>query len=229
MNPFTSNRSVAVAVGVGLVVGGLLAVVAAGTLGVAATTQHTVGVTDGAVEAQETSENESVVAPNQTVEAMRAAENRTNGTVVGAQLGGQGDSGFGQSKFVYEFDVLADNGTYLVAEVHATNATVIGVEAGNESDSFLDDVFGSEGGVPDEARNASSLRSAADAVELAVNETEAQRANQSVTEVRLGSQNDTLVYTVSLLEPGGEPREIVVAANESEGGIVTTDPQRRAN
>jgi uncharacterized membrane protein YkoI len=155
---------------------------------------------------------------------MQTVENQTNGTVIGAQLSGQGNGGLERSTFVYEFDVLADNGTRLVAEVYAENATVIGVETANESGGFLEDLFGSDEEATDEARNASSLSSAAEAVKLAVNETDTERANQIITEVKLGSQNETLVYTVTMFDPEGEPREVVVAAEKSSDGVVTTDP-----
>lgn len=223
MNPVTTARWTVVAVGLAVVVGGV------GALGAdaSAPTPRT-PATDEAVEAQG-SQNDSAISPNQTIEAIRAVENRTNGTVIGAELRGQG-SELDRSTFAYELDVLADNQTRLVAEVYAGNASVIGVETANESDGLLDDLLSSDEGATDgeatdAARNASSLRSAAAAVEIAANQTDAERSNLTVTGVALGSRNDTLVYNVTMLEAGGEPREIVVSAERDSGGVVTTDPE----
>ncbi|NEU55956.1 hypothetical protein [Halorussus sp. MSC15.2] len=145
--------------------------------------------------------------------------------MVGARLRGEGGGELQRSTFVYEIDALAANGTLLTVEVYAGNATVIDTTRANESGGILGDLFGSNDGVPDEARNTSSLRSAAEAVGLAVNQTESDPANQTVTEVKLGTRNDSLVYTVTLFAPGGEPREIVVAAKKGGDAVVTTDPQ----
>jgi uncharacterized membrane protein YkoI len=226
MNTLTIARLTVVAVGFVVVVGGVGSALGADA---SAPTPRT-AVADEAVEAQnESDENESVTTPNQTIEAMQTVENQTNGTVIGARLSGQGSGGLERSTFVYEFDVLADNGTRLLAEVYAGNASVIGVETANESDGFLNDLFGSDKGATDgeateEARNVSSLLSAAEAVEIAANETDAERHNQTVTEVRLGSMNDTLVYNMTMLEPGGEPREVVVSAENDSDGVITTEP-----
>lgn len=226
MNAFTRTRQTAVAVGIGVLL--LVGSVGVGALnaGPSSPVRPTIAsVADGGVATQNQSEdNASAVPPNRTTEAMRAVENRTNGTVVGAQLRGEGSGELQRSTFVYELDVLAANGTLLTAEVYAENATVIGVETANQS-GVLGDLFGSDDGVPDAARNASSLRSAAEVVGLAVNETDSARTNETVTEVELGTRNGSLVYTVTLLSPGGEPREIVVAARRGTGGVVTTDPQ----
>lgn len=231
MNALTTTRWTVLAVGFVVVVsgvGGALGTVGAPGMEATAMTPQTIA-TNEVVEAQnESDENESGIPPNQTIEAMQTVENETNGTVIGAQLSGQGNGGLERSTFVYEFDVLADNGTRLVAEVYAENATVIGVKSANESDGFLEDLFASEEGATDEeatdeARNASSLLSATTAVERAVNETGAESMNQTVTEVKLGSQNDTLVYTVTMFESGGEPREVVVGAQKGADDIVTTD------
>lgn len=226
MNAQILTRWTVVAVGFIVVIGGVGGAFGAPGMDTSATTQQT-SATNEVVEAQ-SDENESGIPPNQTIKAMQAAENETNGTVIGATLSGQENGGLERSTFVYEFDVLAENETRLVAEVYAENATVIGVEAANESDGFLDDLFASEEGVTDEdatdeARKTSSLLSATEAVERAVNETDAEPMNQTVTEVKLGSQNDTLVYTVTMFEPGGEPIEVVVGAQNDSEGVVTTD------
>ncbi|WP_137284961.1 PepSY domain-containing protein [Halorussus salinisoli] len=237
MNTFTIARPTVVAVGIGILL--VVGAVGGGAVGVEAldaeqnstVKQTTAATAGGAVAVQNESDgNDSTVPPNQTVEAMRAVENRTNGTVVGARLRGEEDAELEAAVFVYELDVLTANGTSLVAEVYAGNATVIGVEEANESDGVLGDLFESDDGVPDEARNASSLRSATEAVRLAVNETEAERANQTVTAVELGTRDDAPVYTVTLFESGGEPREIVVSAERgADDDIVTTDPESRGN
>jgi uncharacterized membrane protein YkoI len=228
MNTVTIARWTVVAVGFVVVVGGVG--VALGGFGTdASVSPPQTAADDEAVEAQnESEENESVIESNKTIEAMRTAENQTNGTVIGAQLSGQGAGGLERSTFVYEFDVLADNGTRLVAEVYAENATVIGVKATNESDGFLNDIFGSDEGATDgesaeEARNASSLLSAAEAVELAANETEAERRNQTATEVRLSPMNESLVYNVTMIEPGGESRVVIVSAENKSEGVITTE------
>lgn len=227
MKAFTITHSTALAVGIAILL-------VASTVGGGATfhtepsstvERTTPAAADGAVALQNESDNASTVPSNQTIEAIRTAENRTNGTVVGARLRGVGDGELQRSTFVYQFDALAANGTLLTVEVYAENATVISTTQANESGDILGDLFGSNDGVPDEARNTSSLRSAAEAVRLAVNQTESDPANQTVTEVKLGTRNDSLVYTVTLFAPGGKPREIVVAANNGTDGIVTTDPQ----
>jgi uncharacterized membrane protein YkoI len=229
MSAFTIRRSTFVAVGVSVLL--VVGAVAGGTVGTAfeaeasGATPQSDAAADRIIDVQEESDDNNTTVPaNQTVESMRAVENRTNGTVVGARLSGDGNGELTRSTFVYEFDVLADNGTRLVPEVYAGNQTVIGVEASNESDGFLSDLFGSDEGVPDEARNLSSLRSGIEAVQIAVNETENDPANVTVTKVTLGRQNDSLAYTVTLFEQGGEPREIVVAAEKGTDGVVTTDP-----
>lgn len=225
MNAFLSDQRTVVAVGIGVLL--VTGVAGVGVLGAQASWSTSRAPTvDGPPGVQsEGNESGATVTPNQTIEAMNAAENETNGTVVGAQLAGRGNGGLEQSTFVYELDVLTGNGTQLLAEVYAENATVIGVESANESDGVLGDLFGSDDELPDDARNLSSLRPATEAVRLAVNETGADRANRTVTEVSLGSRNDTRVYTVTLLEQNGDQREVVVAADEGEGGVVTTDPQ----
>lgn len=229
MSAFTIRRSTFAAVGVSVLL--VVGAVTGAAVGGAAFDAEASGATpqsdaaaDSIIDAQDESDNNTTVPANQTVESMRAVENQTNGTVVGARLSGEGDGELTRSTFVYEFDVLADNGTRLVAEVYAGNQTVIGVEASNESDGFLSDLFGSDEGVPDEARNVSSLRSGIEAVQIAVNETETDRANVTVTDLTLGTRNESLVYTVTLFEQGGEPREIVVAAEKGADGVVTTDP-----
>ena len=226
MNTVTTARWTIIAIGFVVVVGGVG--VSLGGFGTdASVSTPQTAADDEAAETQNESE-ESVIEPNKTIEAMRTAENRTNGTVIGAQLSGQGAGGLERSTFVYEFDVLADNGTPLVAEVYADNATVIGVKATNESDGFLNDIFGSDEGATggestEEARNVSSLLSAAEAVELAANETEAERRNQTTTEVRLSPMNESLVYNVTMIEPGGESRVVIISAENKSEGVITTE------
>lgn len=231
MNGFTLCRSTTFAVGVGvlLVVGALGG--GANTAGESSIApEATTAAEDGGIGVQnQTTDGNATVPPNRTIEAMRAVENRTNGTVVGAQLTGKGDGELSRSTFVYEVDVLATNGTHLVANVYASNRTVFGLENANESDGFLGDLFGSDEGVTEEARNASSLRSAVEAVAIAVNETESERANLIVTGVDMQTRDDELVYVVTVLEPGGEPREIQVPANRGSDGGVTTAPGNRGN
>lgn len=218
------SKSTAIAVGV-------VALLVVGTGGVAfgAATSPLAPEADAGSEEREPqeegeqSENETAVTANETIEAMNAAENETNGTVIGARLSGEGDVDLEASTFVYEFDVLAENDTQLQVSVYAENGTVIGVESANESDGFLDDLFGDEEGPTEEARNLSDLRSAAEAVEMAVNETDPERANQTLTRLELDSQNDTLVYRLELFEGEGEPIEVVVSAEPDED-FVTTDP-----
>lgn len=182
-------------------------------------------VADGEVEPQEDGgNNETVITPNQTAEAIQAVENETNGTVIGARLSGEREAGLNQSTFVYEFDVLAENETRLVANVYAGNATIVGVEAANESDGFFEDLFGDDQNAAEQARNVDEIRSAGEAVALAVNETEADLTNQTVTEIVLESRNDTVVYNVKLFEGEGERHEVIVAAQTNES-FVTTDPE----
>lgn len=178
---------------------------------------------DRAGQQNESAENESVISANETIEALRAVENRTNGTVFRARLSGDPGGDLDQSKFVYELDVLAENGSHLVAEVYAANATVVGVETANDSDGFFADLFGSSDDVPSEVREAGDLRTATDAVRLAVAETDAAAENRTITQVVLETRNETLVYSVQQFDPSGEAQEVVVAATGDEG-VVTTDP-----
>lgn len=231
MDPFTSFRSTTVAVGIGvlLVVGAVGGGAHAGD-GNGAAPEATAVVEDSSTGVRdESADNNATIPPNQTIEAIRAVGNRTNGTVFGAQLTGGGDDELTRSTFVYEVDVVATNGTHLVAKVYANNRTVFGLETANESDGFLDDLFGSDDGVAEQARNASSLRSAADAVALAVNQTEPERANLTVTGVDLTTKDGRPVYVVTVLGPGAEPREIQVPANRGSDGGNTTTPGNRGN
>ena len=168
--------------------------------------------------------NESVITPNQTIEALEAVENQTNGTVFRARLSGEPGSDLDESEFVYELDVLAENGTHLVAEVYAANATVVGVESANDSDGIFADLFGSSDDVPDAVREADDLRSATDAVRLAVNETGAEESNRTITQVVLETHEESPVYRIQQFDPSGNPQEILVAAT-GDDGVVTTDPQ----
>lgn len=221
VSPTRQSAVVLVAIGV-LLVGGAVAwgVIGAESSGPGAPT----AADDERAEQQNESDgNESVITSNQTVEAFQAVENRTNGTVFGARLSGEMSGDLDQSEFVYELDVLAENGSHLVAEVYAANATVAGVESTNDSDGFFANLFRSSDDVPDEARNTDELRSATDAVRLAANETDGE--NQTVTRVVLETRNDTLVYRVQQFESGGDRREVIVAATGDEDDVVTTDPQ----
>lgn len=181
---------------------------------------------DGPTELQNESDgNESVITSNQTVEALLAAENRTNGTVFEARLSGEPGGGLNESAFVYELDVLAENGSHLVVQVYAANATVIGFEPANDSDGVFAEIFGSSDDVPEGARDASELRSAAEALRLAVNETGPDTENLTVTQVMLETRDDELLYRVQQFDPGGERREVLVAATGEGEEVVTTDPE----
>jgi uncharacterized membrane protein YkoI len=167
--------------------------------------------------------NESVITADQTLEAHQAVENRTNGTVFRARLSGEPGGELDQAKFLYELDVLAENGSHLVAEVYAANATVVGVKSANDSDGFFADLFGSNDDVPDEVRETDDLRSATDAVRLAINDTDGATENRTVTQVVLETQNESLVYRIQQFDPEGNPQEIIVNAT-GEASVVTTDP-----
>ena len=174
-------------------------------------------------------ENESSIAPNRTVAAISAVENRTDGTVTEIKLTARGDRDIETRTFVYEFVVVADDGTRLDADVDATNATVIGIESTedgdgllSEAEELLSEIFGDDESAP--ASDASRLRSAGDAVQIAVDERDAEPATLTVTEVTLESESDAPVYRVQLFEEGGERTEVLVAARGDED-FVTTDPK----
>jgi hypothetical protein len=106
------------------------------------------------------------------------------------------------------------------------NTTVIAVTPANDSEGFFADLFGSSDDVPDEVREADDLRSATDAVRLAMNETDAAAENRTITQVVLATQNEKLVYSIQQFDPSGEPQEIIVAATGDGDDAVTTDPKR---
>lgn len=214
-------------VGVGAVVGGPIGAEPtddapqAGTVGESEAEKS--GAGDSSVRQDESDGNGSVITPNETIESLQAVENRTNGTVFRARLSGEPGNDLDRSEFVYELDVLAPNGSHIVAEVYAANATVISVEPANASDGFFTDLFGESDDVPGEVREAGDLRSATDAIRLAVDETDAAAENRTVTQVVLETQNETLVYRVQQFDPSGDPQEVVVAAESDADDAVTTD------
>jgi hypothetical protein len=230
-----TRRSAVVLVGIGvLLVAGAVGWGAIGTESTGAESTDVETETAGAESAElqdegdgnETDGNASVISSNQTIDSLRAVENRTNGTVFRARLSGEPSSDLDESEFVYELDVLAENGTHLVVEVYAANTTVIAVTPANDSEGFFADLFGSSDDVPDEVREADDLRSATDAVRLAMNETDAAAENRTITQVVLATQNETLVYSIQQFDPSGEPQEIIVAATGDGDDAVTTDPKR---
>jgi uncharacterized membrane protein YkoI len=223
------KRQVAVVlVAIGVLAVGVLAV--AGTVGWGAMGSESSGADSSPAAGDESADrqnesdgNESVITADQTVEALQTVENRTNGTVFRARLSGEPAGELDQSKFVYELDVLAENGSHLVAEVYAANASIVGVEPANGSDGLFADLFGSNDEVPDKVRETDDLRSATDAVRLAINGTDGATENRTVTQVVLETQNESLIYRIQQFDPDGNPQEIIVAVTGEES-VVTTDP-----
>lgn len=156
---------------------------------------------------------------NQTVpitEALEAAANDTNGTVVGAELGSSGGGILGgDGDRVYTVDSLLDNGTHIETEVNATNGSV--TQSQQADDGFLQGIFG-EDNVPEDPINLSAIYNATEAVELAQNETE---QNGTVSQVALTTNDEgNLTYEVQMNVPDGEQTTVVIDAMRDGEGVI---------
>lgn len=169
---------------------------------------------DGNETTEEGQQNETIP----ITEALNAAAEETNGTVVGAQLG-SGDGGIlggGGDQSVYTVDSLLDNGTHIETQVNATNGSVVSSEQAD--DGFLEGVFG-EDNVPEDPVNLSAIYNATEAVELAQNETD---QNGTVTQVTLatGDDNENLTYEVQMAGPDDQETTVVVDAMQDGEGVI---------
>lgn len=184
------------------------------------TTGTTAETTTGAGEAS-TGSNDSTNLTIPVVEAMQAAQNETDGTAVGAELNRDTNvTDLERPTMIYQVDVLLDNDTVVVADVNATDGSVQDVRQSENDTGLLEGLFGSgDDGVPREQANASSIRSAVEAVELVRNET---GVNATVTSVQLSEQEGQLRYAVETVSAEGIQSTVIVAANPTEGGVLTT-------
>ena len=88
---------------------------------------------------QGANETTNVTVP--VVEALRAAQNATNGTAVGTELTREGNvTDLERPTMIYEVDVLLANGTVLVADVNATDGRVRGVEQADSETGLFDEL-----------------------------------------------------------------------------------------
>lgn len=192
------------------------------------------GVTDATVADQ--TEGEAITA----LEAMRIAQNGTNGTVVGVQReeANEGDNGTP----AFEVKVVQGNRTggqetavnrrFVAVEVHAIDGTILGTETQTDEGGFFDTDEDTEGIAVSNSLNLSTTRSAINATEIAINESE--EANVTVREVRLtlrdqqegNATTPPLVYEVEVENAGGQRVTIVVSARKGEGGVITVEPQQ---
>ena len=149
-----------------------------------------VGMTTPAVTVDSTGELATSPAPTgpettrnvTAVDAMSTAQNATNGTAIGVEHERTNQTP------VWEVEVLRKDGARFEVDIHAVTGAVRRVENGS--------VFGggaSEGLLPaNRTRNVSAMRSAIEAVEVAVQNRSVTASN--VTQVSLEIENATLVY-----------------------------------
>lgn len=173
------------------------------------------------------------------LEAMRLVENQTEGLVVGVQRNWTDDGEDGPP--VYEVPVVQGNPTgdqtqedrrVLMVRVHATNETILGTETLSEDvelfdteDDELEDIA-----VMD-SLNMSTARSAVNATEIGINQSEQE--NLTVNEVRLtlrdhedaNASTPPLVYRIDVENVEGGQVVITVSAREGEEGVITVEPQ----
>lgn len=173
-----------------------------------------------ATPATQEGENNTTNVTISIVRAMETAQNRTNGTAVGAELGREGNvTDLERPSRIYEVDVLAANGTHYLVDVNATDGSVRHVRTPDNETGFLEGLFGNDDEVVSDRKvNLSEIRSAGDAVRLVRNETE---DNRTVTTVELTSRNGTLLYDVQVVTDEGARQSVPVAAKPTEGGILS--------
>ncbi len=211
-----------------LVVGGVFVVAVIGVAGIGAAgtadapTDSQTQVPAGAEKTMQEANNTTNVTVD-VVEAMKTAENETNGTAVGAELVRKGNvTELERPTRVYAVDLLLPNGTHLLADVNATDGSVRQVQTQESENGIFQGLFGDDEELPANQSQLDSIRSGIEAVELARNET---GENRTVTNVELHSENDQLRYTVELISGEGIQSTVVVAADPDEGDVLTTDDE----
>lgn len=149
------------------------------------------------------------------LDALRMAENETNGTAIALEH--EDVNGIS----AYDVTVLAANGTYTEVLVDASEPRILTVrsaEDGGEFEEddggFFDGLFGDDDQETVNVTNV-DLRSATDAVTIASNATfgpEAVPANATVTAVDLHRIEGAYVYSVELEGTDGEEFDVLVDA-----------------
>lgn len=176
------------------------------------------GEGNGTTESGEANATTNVTIP--VTEAMSTAQNETAGIAVGAELTRDTNvTDLERPTMVYEVDVLLDNNSVVAVDVNATDGSVREVRRTGNDTGLLEGLLGGDDGVPRKQANASSIRSAVEAVELLRNQT---GVNATVTTVELGEQDGQLRYTVETVSAEGIQSTAVIAANPDEGGVLTT-------
>lgn len=174
------------------------------------------------------------------LEAMRIAQNETNGTVVGVQRTQANQSDDGTP--AYEVKVVQGNRSgdeanavdrrLLAVQVHATNGTILSTERQTNEGGFFDTDESAGGIAVSDSLNLSTTRSAVNATEIAINESE--EANLTAREVRLtlrdqqegNATTPPLVYEVEVENDQGDRVTVVVSARKGEEGVITVEPQQ---
>ena len=218
------NRQELLAVGVGVVL-------ILGVTGVASVTES-VSITERPYEshgeASGHGERGGTDATIPVVEAMRTAQNRTDGVAVETRLRQEEDTNSSERPTqIYEVSVLNGSGLPTVVDVSAENGTVLGIHpATNESDGWRS-LFGNQSGneTPSRQLDLDAVRSAPEAIQLARDE---GSVNRTVTEVELGSHNGTVVYNVKIVTEAGDRSIVTVAAYPDEGGVLSNESAETA-
>lgn len=164
------------------------------------------------------------------VQAMESAQNETNRTAIGAELTRDGNvSDLERPTRVYRVDVLAANGTHVIVDVNASDGSVGRVQTPENDTGFFEGLFEDEDEgeeVQNRDVNVTDIRSGVEAAQLVINETD---ENRTITKVELTSQNETLVYEVSVVTEEGAQPSILVAAKPSEGDIIANETETSGN
>lgn len=209
------NRQELLAVGLGLVL-------IFGVAGVANVTDS-VSITERPYEShgEASGGNGATNATIPVVEAMRTAQNQTDGIAIEARLGQETNTnGSERPARIYEVSVVNGSGPPTVVVVSAENGTVLGTHpATNQSDAWRS-LLGNQtdNATPSRQLNLDAVRSGPEAVRLARGES---GMNNTVTEVRLESRNGTAVYNVRMVTETGGRSTVIVAAYPERGGVLS--------
>lgn len=162
------------------------------------------------------------------VQAMRTAQNETNGVAVEARLRQGGNTSGAQRPIqTYEVNVLTGDGRPVAVDVSAENGTVLGTHpVENRTDGWTSLLGGESGNeTPRRQLNLSAIRSGPEAVQLARDESGVDR---TVTEVQLGSRNGTVVYNIRMVTKAGGRSTMVVATYPDEGGVLSNETETQS-
>ena len=218
------NRQERLALGVGLVL-------IFGVVGVASV-MESVSITErpyessGEASGQGEGKTAGVTIP--VVQAMRTAENETNGTAVEARLGQEEDTNSTERPTrIYEISVLTANGSRTVVDVNANNSTVLRTRPAQNQTDGLESVFGggNQNETPNRQLDIDAIRSGPEAVQLA---RDAAGTNRTVSRVELASRNGTAVYEISMVTTAGDRSTVVVAVYPDEGGVLSTGAETQS-